>query len=104
MRADMGRFQSPQTGTKTRRNTTQVDDNPASPCAEISFAGRASGTHNRCDVEVQHAPGAPPAATTAAGRLTKATRIAPRLTGALSHRITAARPAAGNASRFVTEK
>ncbi|MCA7996113.1 hypothetical protein LGM63_36305 [Burkholderia cepacia] len=51
-----------------------------------------------------NAPGAPPAATTAAGRLTKATRTAPRLTGALSHRITAARPAAGDASRFVTEK
>ncbi|CAI8698307.1 hypothetical protein EMIT0111MI5_90026 [Burkholderia sp. IT-111MI5] len=31
----------------------QVDDKAASPCSEISFAARASGTHNRCDVEVQ---------------------------------------------------
>ena len=30
----------------------QVDDKAASPCSEISFAARALGTHNRCDVGV----------------------------------------------------
>lgn len=52
-RIDSGRFQSLRPGTRTHRGTTQVDDHPASPCSEISFAARAPGTHNRCDVEVQ---------------------------------------------------
>ncbi|MEB2561072.1 hypothetical protein, partial [Burkholderia anthinoferrum] len=76
---------------------------PHHPVRKYRLPARAPRTHNRCDVEVQRT-------RRAAGRhygartTDEGARIRARLSGPASPRITAARPAAGNASRFVTEQ